>query len=69
MHFPLRIDGVGPEHILYPMGSALAQAGKVFAGSMMTLLDRAIGDSDDARNTPPEPFREVALAVSRGGAA
>ncbi|BBL67902.1 hypothetical protein MchiMG62_10830 [Methanoculleus chikugoensis] len=39
MHFPLRIDGVGPEHILYPMESALVQARKVFAGLMMALLD------------------------------
>ncbi len=53
-----------PEHMLHLAESALGEAGKALAGSKIALLGWAfINDSDDARNTPAEPFRDAALAA------
>jgi UDP-N-acetyl-D-mannosaminuronic acid dehydrogenase len=58
------INDFMPEHMLHLTKSALAQAGKTLAGSKIALLGWAfINDSDDARNTPAEPFRDAALAA------
>jgi UDP-N-acetyl-D-mannosaminuronic acid dehydrogenase len=44
--------------------SALQQAGKTMAGAKIALLGWAfLNDSDDARNTPAEPFYEAATAA------
>jgi UDP-N-acetyl-D-mannosaminuronic acid dehydrogenase len=53
-----------PEHMLRLTESALGEVGKGLAGSKIALLGWAfINDSDDARNTPAEPFRDAALAA------
>jgi len=58
------INDFMPEHMLHLTESALAQVGKTLAGSKIALLGWAfINDSDDARNTPAEPFRDAALAA------
>jgi UDP-N-acetyl-D-mannosaminuronic acid dehydrogenase len=58
------INDFMPEHMLRLTESALAQAGKTLKGSKIALLGWAfINDSDDARNTPAEPFRDAALAA------
>ena len=58
------INDFMPEHMLQLTESALAQAGKSLKGSKIALLGWAfINDSDDARNTPAEPFRDAALAA------
>ena len=51
------INDFMPEHMLRLTESALAQAGKTSKDSKIALLGWAfINDSDDARNTPAEPF-------------
>jgi len=58
------INDFMPEHMLHLTESALAQAGKSLKGSRIALLGWAfINDSDDARNTPAEPFYEAARAA------
>jgi len=58
------INDFMPEHMLQLTESALAQAGKSLKGSKIALLGWAfINDSDDARNTPAEPFRDAAIAA------
>ena len=58
------INDFMPEHMLRLTESALIQAGKSLKGSRIALLGWAfINDSDDARNTPAEPFRDAALAA------
>jgi UDP-N-acetyl-D-mannosaminuronic acid dehydrogenase len=58
------INDFMPEHMLHLAESALAEVGKTLAGSKIALLGWAfINDSDDARNTPAEPFRDAALAA------
>ncbi|MGB4280032.1 MAG: nucleotide sugar dehydrogenase, partial [Methanoculleus sp.] len=58
------INDFMPEHMLHLAESALGEAGKALAGSKIALLGWAfINDSDDARNTPAEPFRDAALAA------
>jgi len=58
------INDFMPEHMLHLTDSALGEAGKTLAGSKIALLGWAfINDSDDARNTPAEPFRDAALAA------
>ncbi|NVO65954.1 nucleotide sugar dehydrogenase [Methanofollis tationis] len=59
-----QINDFMPAHMLRLTKSALAQAGKTLAGSKIALLGWAfINDSDDARNTPAEPFYEMARAA------
>jgi len=58
------INDFMPAHMLTLTTSALAQAGKTLKGSKVALLGWAfINDSDDARNTPAEPFRDAVLAA------
>jgi len=58
------INDFMPEHMLHLTESALGEAGKTLAGSKVALLGWAfINDSDDARNTPAEPFRDAAIAA------
>jgi UDP-N-acetyl-D-mannosaminuronic acid dehydrogenase len=58
------INDFMPEHMLHLTESALAEVGKTLAGSKVALLGWAfINDSDDARNTPAEPFRDAAIAA------
>ncbi|MGB4579898.1 MAG: UDP binding domain-containing protein, partial [Methanoculleus sp.] len=58
------INDFMPEHMLHLTESALAQTGKTLKDSTIALLGWAfINDSDDARNTPAEPFRDAALAA------
>ena len=58
------INDFMPEHMLHLTESALGEAGKTLNGSKIALLGWAfINDSDDARNTPAEPFRDAALAA------
>ncbi|QYZ79836.1 nucleotide sugar dehydrogenase [Methanofollis formosanus] len=58
------INDFMPAHMLHLTTSALAQTGKTLKGSKIALLGWAfINDSDDARNTPSEPFYEMAIAA------
>jgi UDP-N-acetyl-D-mannosaminuronic acid dehydrogenase len=58
------INDFMPKHMLHLTESALVQVGKSLSGSKIALLGWAfINDSDDARNTPAEPFRDAALAA------
>ena len=58
------INDFMPEHMLHLTESALAQTGKTLKDSTIALLGWAfINDSDDARNTPAEPFRDAAIAA------
>ena len=58
------INDFMPEHMLHLTESALREAGKTLKGSKIALLGWAfINDSDDARNTPAEPFYEAARAA------
>ena len=53
-----------PEHMLHLAESALGEVGKTLEGSKIALLGWAfINDSDDARNTPAEPFFDAARAA------
>ena len=62
------INDFMPQHMVHLTESALAQAGKTLKGSRIALLGWAfINDSDDARNTPAEPFFEAALAAGAEG--
>ena len=57
------INDFMPEHMVHLTESALGEVGKSLAGSRIALLGWAfISDSDDARNTPAEPFRDAAGA-------
>ena len=58
------INDFMPTHMLHLTESALAQVGKALKGAKIALLGWAfINDSDDARNTPAEPFYEMARAA------
>ncbi|MDD4255380.1 MAG: nucleotide sugar dehydrogenase [Methanofollis sp.] len=58
------INDFMPAHMLHLTESALAQAGKTVKGAKIALLGWAfINDSDDARNTPAEPYYEAAKAA------
>jgi UDP-N-acetyl-D-mannosaminuronic acid dehydrogenase len=58
------INDFMPAHMVHLTESALAQAGKTLKGSKIALLGWAfINDSDDARNTPAEPFFEATRAA------
>ena len=58
------INDFMPGHMLRLTESALREVGKSLKGSKIALLGWAfINDSDDARNTPAEPFRDAALAA------
>ncbi|NQS78649.1 MAG: nucleotide sugar dehydrogenase [Methanoculleus bourgensis] len=58
------INDFMPGHMVHLTESALAQVGKALKGSKIALLGWAfINDSDDARNTPAEPFYEMAIAA------
>ena len=58
------INDFMPAHMVHLTESALAQVGKSLNGSRIALLGWAfINDSDDARNTPAEPFYEMAKAA------
>jgi len=58
------INDFMPAHMLHLTESALREVGKSLNGSTIALLGRAfINDSDDARNTPAEPFYEMAKAA------
>lgn len=58
------INDFMPEHMLHLTESALGEVGKTLVGSKVALLGWAfINDSDDARNTPAEPFRDAAIAA------
>ena len=59
-----QINDFMPSHMLNLTESALQQAGKTMAGAKIALLGWAfLNDSDDARNTPAEPFYEAATAA------
>jgi UDP-N-acetyl-D-mannosaminuronic acid dehydrogenase len=58
------INDFMPAHMVHLTESALREAGKTLNGSRIALLGWAfINDSDDARNTPAEPFYEAARAA------
>jgi UDP-N-acetyl-D-mannosaminuronic acid dehydrogenase len=58
------INDFMPSHMLHLTESALQQAGKTMAGAKIALLGWAfLNDSDDARNTPAEPFYQAAIAA------
>ena len=58
------INDFMPGHMLRLTESALREVGKSLKGSKIALLGWAfINDSNDARNTPAEPFRDAALAA------
>ncbi|WP_292492772.1 nucleotide sugar dehydrogenase [Methanoculleus sp. 10] len=58
------INDFMPEHMVHLTESALGEVGKSLKGSKIALLGWAfINDSDDARNTPAEPFFEAARAA------
>ncbi|QYZ78440.1 nucleotide sugar dehydrogenase [Methanofollis formosanus] len=58
------INDFMPAHMLRLTESALAQVGKTLNGAKIALLGWAfLNDSDDARNTPAEPFYEAAIAA------
>jgi len=55
-----------PEHMFHLTCSGLERVGKTVSGSKIAILGWAfISDTDDARNTPSEGYRE--LALSAGG--
>ncbi|TAJ45654.1 nucleotide sugar dehydrogenase [Methanofollis fontis] len=59
-----RINDFMPAHMLLLTESALEQVGKTLKGARIALLGWAfINDSDDARNTPAEPFRTAAIVA------
>ena len=58
------INDFMPTHMLHLTESALQQGGKTMAGAKIALLGWAfLNDSDDARNTPAEPFYQAAIAA------
>ncbi|MDG6250487.1 UDP binding domain-containing protein, partial [Methanocalculus sp.] len=58
------INDFMPTHMLHLTEAALAEAGKALAGARIALLGWAfINDSDDARNSPSEPFYQAATAA------
>ncbi|KAF1076895.1 nucleotide sugar dehydrogenase [Methanogenium sp. MK-MG] len=58
------INDFMPAHMLHLAESALRQIGKPIAGAKIALLGWAfLNDSDDARNTPAEPFYRTARAA------
>ncbi len=61
------INDFMPTHMLHLTEAALAEAGKPLAGAKIALLGWAfINDSDDARNTPSDPFYRAATAAGAG---
>lgn len=57
------INDFMPKHMLQLVKDGLARVGKSLSGSRIALLGWAfIANSDDARNTPSEIFRDLALA-------
>ncbi len=62
-----RINDFMPTHMLHLTESALGQVGKNLKEAKIALLGWAfLNDSDDARNTPAEPFYEAARAAGAG---
>ncbi len=61
-----RVNDFMPQHMAHLVTDGLARVGKGLDGARIALLGWAfLGDSDDARNPPSEPFRDAMLA---GGA-
>jgi UDP-N-acetyl-D-mannosaminuronic acid dehydrogenase len=61
-----RVNDFMPTHMARLTREGLARAGRSLAGARIALLGWAfIGNSDDARNPPSEPYRDLLLA---GGA-
>ncbi len=59
-----RINDFMPRHMVHLLSDALAQVGTPLAGARIALLGWAfLGNSDDARNPPSEPFRDEVLAA------
>lgn len=59
-----QINDFMPTHMLHLTESALQQTGKTMEGAKIALLGWAfLNDSDDARNTPAEPFYQAAIAA------
>ncbi len=58
------INDFMPEHMLHLTKAALAEAGKPLTGARIALLGWAfINDSDDARNSPSDPYYKTARAA------
>ncbi|MCP1715120.1 UDP-N-acetyl-D-mannosaminuronic acid dehydrogenase [Methanocalculus alkaliphilus] len=58
------INDFMPAHMLHLTVAALAEAGKPLKGARIALLGWAfINDSDDARNSPSDPFYQAATAA------
>jgi len=56
-----------PEHMYNLTVAALERLGKKMKGSKVAMLGWAfIRDSDDARNTPSEPYRDFCLKAGAG---
>ncbi|WFN34979.1 nucleotide sugar dehydrogenase [Methanogenium sp. S4BF] len=61
------INDFMPAHMLTLTKDALARVGKDIRGAQIALLGWAfLNDSDDARNTPAEPFYQAAVAAGAG---
>jgi len=59
-----RINDFMPQHMFHLTREALARAGKDIAGAKVAILGWAfIANSDDARNTPSETYRDLCLAA------
>ncbi|RQD84138.1 MAG: nucleotide sugar dehydrogenase [Methanocalculus sp. MSAO_Arc2] len=58
------INDFMPAHMLHLTEAALGEAGKALSGATIALLGWAfINDSDDARNSPSEPYFKAATAA------
>ncbi|MDG6244959.1 MAG: nucleotide sugar dehydrogenase [Methanolobus sp.] len=59
-----RVNDFMPQHMYNLTTAALQRAGKDINGSKIAMLGWAfINDSDDARNPPSEPYRDMVLAA------
>ena len=59
-----RVNDFMPQHMAHLLIDALGQVGKSLDGARIALLGWAfLGNSDDARNPPSEPFRDDVLAA------
>jgi UDP-N-acetyl-D-mannosaminuronic acid dehydrogenase len=57
-----KVNDFMPTHMYNLTAAALERAGKTMEGAKVAILGWAfINDSDDARNTPSEPFRDLCL--------
>lgn len=57
-----KVNDFMPNHMFKLTKDALAEAGKELAGSKIAMLGWAfINDSDDARNPPSEPYRDLLI--------